>query len=66
MEEPPTKQRDPLGNGNTQASSAEETENENEERPQIVSARQLDALADKLVPRIKRMMRAEMDRGVFR
>ena len=31
-----------------------------------VTATQLDTLADKLVPRIKRMMRAEMERSVFR
>ncbi len=31
-----------------------------------VTAKQLDRLADKLVPRIKRIMRAEMERSVFR
>ena len=31
-----------------------------------VTARQLEILADKLVPRIKRIMRTEMERGIFR
>ena len=65
-EEPPVVQREPMGTGNNQASSADESDNESGKMPQIVSSRQLDSLADKLVPRIKRMMRAEMERGVFR
>ena len=66
MDEPPTIQRELPDTGNAQASSSDEAEKADGEMPQIVSARQLDALADKLVPRIKRMMRAEMERGVFR
>ena len=65
-EEPPVVQREPMGTGNNQASSADESDNESGKMPQIVSSRQLDSLAEKLVPRIKRMMRAEMERGVFR
>ena len=68
-EEPPTVQRSilsSLGSGNDGNSSSDSGGDETEKMPKIVSAQQLDVLADKLVPRIKRLMRAEMERGVFR
>ena len=65
----PTIQREPLDEpklGDITASSDVGDDRANEVIPQIVTPRQLDSLADKLVPRIKRLMRAEMERGVFR
>ena len=47
-------------------SGEEIVSDENTELPQKVTPRDLDILADKLMPRIKRMIRAESERSIFR
>ena len=47
-------------------SDKEEVSDENLELPQEVTPRDLDILAEKLMPRIKRMIRAESERSIFR
>ena len=51
---------------NDTSSDLQEVKDDIEEARVPVTPMQLDRLADKLVPRIKRLMRAEMERSVFR
>lgn len=67
--EPNIIQREPLTENETEndtSSDLQEVKDDIEEARVPVTPMQLDRLADKLVPRIKRLMRAEMERSVFR
>ncbi len=64
-----TVQREPMADTGAESdisSASQALEDKIDEARVPVTAKQLDRLADKLVPRIKRMMRAEMERSVFR
>ncbi len=64
--EPDTVQRAPISATETAYENKVSSDEISEDVPKTLTARELDTLADKLVPRIKRMMRAEMERNVFR